>query len=117
MLEATGSPLDGRLFTPPAFSTLVTRSNGSVLVVCGTDSGGSALSSAELYNPSANTWSGAGTLVVPQAGAVGALLPTGNVLIAGGQDTAGAAISSVAQSHRTLPAVDTSVLVSFTGHT
>jgi serine/threonine-protein kinase len=42
------------------------------------------LSSAEIYNPSTNTWQSAGNLSAPRAAHSAALLPNGHVLVAGG---------------------------------
>jgi N-acetylneuraminic acid mutarotase len=67
----------------------VLLNNGNVLVAGGyfCDSAGncSSLSSAELYNPSAGTFSSAGNMTVARGGQTMTLLNNGTVLIAGGQ--------------------------------
>ncbi len=42
------------------------------------------LSSVEIYVPASNSWSGAGSLLVPRSGASAGLLSNGRVLVAGG---------------------------------
>ena len=67
----------------------VLLNNGNVLIAGGytCDSSGncSSLSSAELYSPSAGTFSSAGNMTVPRSGQTMTLLNNGIVLIAGGQ--------------------------------
>ena len=59
---------------------------GLVLVAGGYN--GSYLSSAELYDPAADTWSGTGSLSTARANHTATLLPTGTVLVAGGYNGA-----------------------------
>ena len=60
--------------------------NGKVLVAGGTDTGKPVdpLASAELYDPSAGTWSPTGSMATGRAFASATLLPSGEVLVAGG---------------------------------
>ena len=64
--------------------------NGKVLVVGGTGTDSEVnhgiLTSAELFDPTTNTWSNAGELNVPRSGHTVTLLNNGFVLIAGGQN-------------------------------
>ncbi len=75
-------------------------SNGSVLVAGG-DTGNSttatATNTAELYNPSTNSWSAAGSLTTARAFASSTALSNGNFLVAGGEDGAGNAIATAEQ--------------------
>lgn len=69
------------------FARAVTLQNGKVLVAGGfTLSGGfAAVMEAELYDPTGNTWSSAGTINSPRSGSHSMiLLPDGTVLMAGG---------------------------------
>ena len=79
----------GSLGTGRRNHTATLLPNGKVLAAGGYDSGGTALSSAELYTPAdtgAGSWttSGAGTLVTGRGSHTAALLPNGKVLVAGG---------------------------------
>ncbi len=71
----------------------VTLQDGRVLVAGGITAGGSATSTAEIYDPSTNSWTSVGTgMTEARSGANAALLPDGRVIIAGGQN--GSSISS-----------------------
>jgi N-acetylneuraminic acid mutarotase len=67
--------------------------NGSVLVVGGSDGssslGGGALGSADLYNPSTNTWSSAAAMSQPRLSHTATVLADGRVLVAGGSGVSG----------------------------
>ena len=67
--------------------------DGRVLVVGGHDADGVAISGAELYDPVANMWAPAGTLVHARAGHTATMLPDGRVLVAGGENGDGALAS------------------------
>jgi hypothetical protein len=71
-------------------ATLLTSApnNGKVLIVGGQNSGG-VLSSAELYDPNAGTFSATGSLITARAIHTATLLPSGKVLIVGGQNSGG----------------------------
>ncbi|MFN8496429.1 MAG: kelch repeat-containing protein [Anaerolineae bacterium] len=58
--------------------------NGKVLVVGGRKDGGSYHASAELYDPTTNTWSSAGSMSTTRGYHTATLLPDGRVLVAGG---------------------------------
>jgi hypothetical protein len=55
-----------------------------VLVVGGIGPAGTALATAELYDPTANTWTLTGSMGSPAYLHTASLLPSGNVLVAGG---------------------------------
>ncbi len=70
--------------------------NGQVLVAGGFTGSfvGTAISSAELYNPATNTWSSAGSLTVARARQAAVVLAGGQVLVMGGENTTGALASA-----------------------
>src|SRR5207237_10529534 len=63
--------------------------DGRVLVAGGTTSGGGITNSAEIYDPSADSWSQAGLMNDARSGATTSVLNDGRVLIAGGQNSGG----------------------------
>ena len=71
--------------------TAVLLPDGTVLVAGGytydaTGNNGTALASAELYDPITETWNATGSMAAARAGQAAALLSDGTVLVAGGQD-------------------------------
>jgi hypothetical protein len=60
--------------------------NGTILVAGGTDGRGTALASAELYNPKTNSWAPAGTMATTRLDFTATLLSSGQVLVVGGLD-------------------------------
>lgn len=70
-------------------ATATLLSNGMVLVAGGTDGGGNALATAELYDPAAASFSPAGSMGAGRAHFAAVLLNTGKVLVVGGLDSAG----------------------------
>jgi len=72
--------------------------NGKVLVVGGVSdsgvSGNPSLTSAELYDPAAGTWSSTGPLNAARSGHTASLLPNGKVLVVGGGGVAGVLASA-----------------------
>ena len=64
--------------------TAIKLADGRVLVAGGMTSDGSATRSAELFDPSTNSWSAAGELATARTGHTATLLPDGRVLVAGG---------------------------------
>ncbi len=81
--------------TPRSGHTATVLSDGRVLVTGGTTSGGGAVNTAEIYDPSANSWSAPATTVDARAGHTASLLSDGRVLLVGGHDSAGNALSSL----------------------
>src|SRR5438094_1328428 len=74
--------------------TAVALQDGRVLVAGGIGGGGTAIDSAEIYDPVANTWTVTGSLKVARSGHTASLLADGTVIIAGG-DNAGVAQNSL----------------------
>ncbi|MEJ7830182.1 MAG: kelch repeat-containing protein, partial [Segetibacter sp.] len=72
----------GRMRTARAVHTAILLKNGSVLI-CG-GFAGSALSSAEIYDPTSKAFKDVGQMSVARAGHSATLLPDGKVLIVGG---------------------------------
>src|ERR1700682_2819106 len=81
---------------PRGYHTATLLRNGKVLVVGGRGLSavsapwqrpGSAISSAELYDPKTRTWSSAGTLNFPRFEHTATLLANGKVLVVGGNQT------------------------------
>jgi hypothetical protein len=81
---ATGSLNTGR-----SGHTATLLNNGLVFVVGGTDNGGNALPSAELYNPADGTFAATGGLNAGRAWHSTVALPNGTVLVAGGYYVSG----------------------------
>src|SRR5436190_17672226 len=85
----------GSLATGRVFHTATLLPNGKVLVAGGwpASSGGPdpppSVSSAELYDPAAGTWTTTGSLATGRDIPTATLLPNGRVLVAGGSSTAG----------------------------
>ena len=58
--------------------------SGSVLIAGGTDGGGTALASAEVYHPATNQWTAAHPMAAARFDHTATLLPSGKVLVTGG---------------------------------
>ena len=71
---------------PRILPTATLLQDGRVLVVGGIASDGTAVASAELWDPDTRQFSPAGSLARPQIGHAAALLQDGRVLIVGGED-------------------------------
>ena len=67
----------------------------SHLVAGGTTSDGGTVNTAEIYDPSANSWSAPITMMDARAGHTASSLSDGRVLLAGGHESAGNALSSL----------------------
>lgn len=76
----------GSMATQRVEHTTTLLPDGRVLVTGGSDTGisGSALGSAEIYNPATGTWSSAGNMSVLRAYHTATLLRNGKVLVTGG---------------------------------
>jgi hypothetical protein len=64
--------------------TATLLSNGKVLVAGGVTGSGSAVASAELYNPATGTWAITGAMNTARDGQDANLLPGGDVLVTAG---------------------------------
>ena len=79
----------GAFDTPRILFQMVLLPNGNVLAAGGQSqppNGDSPLASAEIYNPTAGTWTTTGPLTTPRASFEMVLLSNGNVLAVGGND-------------------------------
>ncbi len=69
--------------------TAVRLADGRVLIAGGQSytcpDGCGALATAQIYDPSSNTWAAANPMSVPRYGLSGALLPDGRIMVAGGR--------------------------------
>jgi hypothetical protein len=77
----------GSLKSARTNATATMLPDGRVLVAGGETAqggGGTALSSAEIYNPATNSWSDAGTMTATRVNASATLLADGRVLVVGG---------------------------------
>ena len=101
------APVEGEaLLVDPAWQPMATMSkprrlhgsalfsNGKVLIVGGSTTGGALEPSAELYDPVANTWAAAGTLTTARSAPTTTLLVNGKVLVTGGAKSDGPVLSS-----------------------
>ncbi len=76
--------------TPRSGHTATVLSDGRVLVAGGTTTGGGITNSAEIYDPTADSWTlASGTMTGARSGHTASLLPDGRVLLAGGQNSGG----------------------------
>jgi N-acetylneuraminic acid mutarotase len=75
--------------SPRSHQSCAVLQDGRVLVAGGTTSGGGFTNSAEIYDPSADSWSQVG-LIDARSGATASILQDGRVLVAGGQNSGGA---------------------------
>lgn len=78
----------GRLNTPRFYHTATRLPDGKVLVVGGSTSeyAGTVLSSAELYDPSTDSWTFTSSMGVARSHHTATALPDGRVLVTGGSD-------------------------------
>jgi hypothetical protein len=83
--RAASWTVTGSMITPRAQLTATLLTNGKVLVAGGNSGTYSALSSAELYDPTSGAWSATGSLITPRMRHTATLLLDGRVLVAGGR--------------------------------
>ena len=86
----------GSLASARVLHTATLLPSGQVLVAGGYNgSSGTALASAELYDPATNTWSAAGSLTTARYSHTATLLPSGQkLLVAGGWGSSGVLASA-----------------------
>lgn len=115
--------LAGSFQNPPSGATATLLNDGRVLLAGGNATlspGGTAVSNlAELYSPTSNTWTAAGSLNIGRSGHTATLLANGKVLVTGGVDHSNKVMSSAEVYD---PATDTwsltaSLPVAAIGHT
>jgi N-acetylneuraminic acid mutarotase len=82
-----GWALTGSMGTGRTSPTATLLPNGKVLVAGGAADFGTAVASAELYDPALGTWSSTGAMNVSRNGHTATLLSNGKVLVAGGVGT------------------------------
>jgi hypothetical protein len=86
----------GSMETARAFQTATVLKDGTVLVTGG-DSGTGPLATAEVYDPTAGTFSPTGDMETPRESHTATLLPTGKVLVTGGTSSAALATAELYQ--------------------
>jgi N-acetylneuraminic acid mutarotase len=94
---ANGSWTSGQAMSSPRYAQTATLLlNGKVLVAGGaaTASGGTPLTTAELYDPAVNLWSTVGSLSTNRYFHAATLLANGDVLVAGGRSSNGVNLAS-----------------------
>jgi hypothetical protein len=78
----------GPMVTPRTSAAFATLPSGKVVMLGGQSLAGPLLSTVEIYDPVANTWSSAGTTTAPHTGSVAVVLTagasTGKVFVSGG---------------------------------
>jgi hypothetical protein len=93
--DGSVTPLSARMNVARSKHISVVMQDGRVLVAGGTLAGAGVTNAAEIYDPTANTWTSlAGGMMEARSGATAALLLDGRVFIAGG-DNAGEVSSTV----------------------
>lgn len=85
----------GSLGTARLEQAAVLLPTGKVLIVGGANSAGSALASAEFYDPVAGTFSATGSMGTARVQPTATLLPTGLVLVTGGETASDAVLGSM----------------------
>ncbi len=78
--------------------------NGKVLIAGGMDNSGTILSSAELYDPSSQTFTATSSMSDSRIAHAAILLGNGEVLIAGGADNSGSVVATGSKSSPTASA-------------
>jgi hypothetical protein len=86
---AHGFKVTGSMAAPRIAHTSTLLNSGKVLVAGGTDANGAPLATAELYDPTTQTFSTTGSMGAARAHFAAALLPNGKVLVTGGLDASG----------------------------
>jgi N-acetylneuraminic acid mutarotase len=92
--EHGGFTVRGSMTTVRTGITATLLSTGKILVAGGCDSNGQAVASAELYDPTTQTWADAGSLTTERCGPVAILLGDGRVLVVGGSAADGTILAS-----------------------
>jgi len=87
------TPTAGNLASARALQTSTTLADGTVLVTGGSN-GTTPLTTAELYDPTAGTFSLAGTMGSARSSHTATLLSNGHVLVTGGASTSATAIAT-----------------------
>jgi len=83
-IEISGAAQVLNMETPRTLHTATLLNTGNVLVAGGNDDNHSALATAELFDPSASTFTSTGSMAASRAAHTAVALAAGNVLVAGG---------------------------------
>ena len=97
ILEAPAFITTGPMSNARCGHTATLLPNGKVLAAGGAGYDGNPLSSAELYDPVAATWTATGAMTTSRAGHAAVLLSSGKVLVVGGSGGAGSGYLSSAE--------------------
>jgi Kelch motif/Galactose oxidase, central domain/Fibronectin type III domain len=91
----TWTPVANTMSSPRGdYPAIALLPNGDVLIAGGADAGGDAVATADIYNPTSNTFAPASSMSTGRILTAATPLSNGKVLVAGGQDINGAPVDT-----------------------